>query len=469
MSASTQDFITGFDSTSSTTITGAQLTQQVNQATPYADKGLVVVTSDNSGAPNVPRADITTKWKNYIWLRIGASFVTPYVWNPNLSSPDSTYYNWVTIASASYGSQTIPGYALITNSVPSSAITSLDWSKVTGGPTAAVLNNYNTTYISNGYMNNTSLVFGDLAGGASGAGTQLQSPTIAVGVVTGQNLLAQSQTGVAGKLALGTITAANIANNTITAAQLVTNSGVATTAGGTGAVDPGLNILVPTTSIVGIPGAGSSTNASAPGDVLGISYNATTSKRGFVTIQRALLNLAEPTSQTYDQYLKVAAGGTTYSLATGIGATIGRILQRVVVTNTSSEAGNAGNNGTSYTNGKISTVIKITNFVPISASSTLVIRVSGIVMTNSSADNSRVNLFYDPSGTATFSGGYATAVVTWISTTWSGNSTGILFPDIIYKITSGQTTRMDFAFGFASSTFTPTMQANVGIEITEYL
>jgi hypothetical protein len=79
---STIDVVTPFDPTGYSTISGAQLEQFAGGIAPYSDKGFVVITTDTAGSPNVPAANTTTKWQNYIWLRISSTYVTAYVWNP---------------------------------------------------------------------------------------------------------------------------------------------------------------------------------------------------------------------------------------------------------------------------------------------------------------------------------------------------------------------------------------------------
>ena len=89
MSANTQDLNAPFDPTAYLNITGAQLLQLITGATPGTNNGIVIATSDVAGVPDVPDAATTTKWKNYIWLRRGATSNTPYIWNDAAAFDDT--------------------------------------------------------------------------------------------------------------------------------------------------------------------------------------------------------------------------------------------------------------------------------------------------------------------------------------------------------------------------------------------
>lgn len=132
MSISTQDLQVPFDPTGYGSITGAQLLQLLTGLYPNIG-GLVIPTNDVAGVPNVPDASTTTKWKNYIWLRIGAAAVTPYIWNDNAAS-DATLLKWQTIASASIGVGTITNDMIKDNTILDAKIASLDYSKLTNAP-----------------------------------------------------------------------------------------------------------------------------------------------------------------------------------------------------------------------------------------------------------------------------------------------------------------------------------------------
>lgn len=135
MPASAQDFLQAFDPTGYTTISGAQLLQYITGAAPFTDKGLIVSTTDDgSGNPSVPDAATTTKWQKYIWLRVAAAQVIPYIWNPAAAS-DVTLLKWQTVAQASIGIGTIVNAMIADNTIQDVKIANLSYSKLTGAPT----------------------------------------------------------------------------------------------------------------------------------------------------------------------------------------------------------------------------------------------------------------------------------------------------------------------------------------------
>lgn len=132
---STTDLVSGIDPTGFISITGAQLLTLVANGTPYTDKGLTILTTDDgSGNPDVPNAATTTKWKRYIWIRQSATATIPYVWNDNASS-NATYLKWQTIAAASIGIGTITNAMIADNTIQDVKIANLSYSKLTGAPT----------------------------------------------------------------------------------------------------------------------------------------------------------------------------------------------------------------------------------------------------------------------------------------------------------------------------------------------
>lgn len=438
------DFIAGLDPIAFTTITGGQLLQMVGGETPYTDKGIIVVTTDagSPAAPTVPNASTTTKWQNYMWLRVSSNYVTAYVWNPN-GNTDPTFLNWVTISSASIGPGSIQGYQIAADTITDSNIANVSSSKITGSVVVgwlAQLNNAQTAYGTNGLMQNTSVVFGDL----SGSGSTVAEPVIGVGIVTGQNGTAQSQTGVTGKTALGTMTGANIKNNTLTPLQMASNGGSASTALTTAATDPLQNIIVPTTSIVGIPASGSSTQAVAAGDVLAVGYNATAGQTGYVTMNRALLNVPEPVPVTdANKILQINSGGTAYAKVTGANTSaFGRILQRVTFLSASQQntSTNLALTGTSPTTANTALCTLFGSggtmaFTPLSASSTLLIE-AVVQLNNGAGANCFSVLFYgtNPVSSSMFSPSGA-------------NSVGA--SPTVYKLASPGTSAIDFYIYFA--------------------
>ena len=95
-----QDFVHGVDLSAYPTIAGADINNEVDLAYPAAYRGLNLITTDSAlNTPAVPTANITTKWKTYIWIRVphpSASVQTPalYSWNDNAPN-DATLLHWV--------------------------------------------------------------------------------------------------------------------------------------------------------------------------------------------------------------------------------------------------------------------------------------------------------------------------------------------------------------------------------------
>jgi len=312
--APTTDLAISFDPTGYTVIDGAQLNQLVTGAYPVNGIGFVVVTADSGLVPNPPNANVTTKWTNYIWLRVGATTLTAYVWNP--AGPATTaLLNWQTISSASIGPGTIIGSMIAANTIPATAIISLTYAQLTGAP--ALATGSTTALTADGlfntqFFNSNIFVWGDLQGSGLTPGTPVVAPLA--------------------------ITAAKIAANTITTAQLANNSHTASTELSTAAVDIATNISVPTTCVLGSP---SNVNfvpgtAVAAGDILAVNCDATgspTANTGLVLMRKAVLGAAEPAVQTYNQLPVCLAGATTYTLSNT--NTVGRVLQTVAVVDNS--------------------------------------------------------------------------------------------------------------------------------------
>lgn len=139
-------------SPSAASLTAAQLLQLVSEASPYTDKGMVVVTTDTvigSGAnqtlsPKVPDAATTTKWQRYIWIRISpqinngstvisGALVSAYIWNPGASS-DATYLCWTAIGIGTIGPGTITGSQIAAGTITDANISDVDWSKLLNVP-----------------------------------------------------------------------------------------------------------------------------------------------------------------------------------------------------------------------------------------------------------------------------------------------------------------------------------------------
>jgi hypothetical protein len=241
-----------------------------------------------------------------------------------------------------------------------------------------------TGYATHGLMNDNSQIFGVM----NGTGSTVAVPVLGTGVVVIGNMAKQS---VAGNQ---TALMGNIVDNSVTSVQLLNNGGSASSAFvAQAAVDPAYNISIPSKSLIGTP---SSTNYNlttsgvniAPGDVLAVNSTSggiVGNQTGWVTIRKALLTLAEPTSQTYPQIPFVAANSTAYSLGTLQGANsgnpVGRILQQQVtilsaLTSAVSHVSTASlpnYNATGMTPMKTVGAATSFTFTPLSASSTLYI------------------------------------------------------------------------------------------------
>lgn len=131
--SATADLLPPFDPTGYASITGAQLYQYLSGAAPVSDTGFTIVTSDSSGVPNVPDAATTTKWQRYLWIRITATSVNAYLWNPSATS-DATYLKWVSVNIAGIGAGSITGSMIADNTITDAKIISLDYTKLTGVP-----------------------------------------------------------------------------------------------------------------------------------------------------------------------------------------------------------------------------------------------------------------------------------------------------------------------------------------------
>lgn len=127
------DLTKGIDLTTKKTVSGSQLNQLVDVATPYTDKGLVVTTLDVAAVPEVPDAITVPKWTKYLWRRIMAASVVIYVWNEN-GATDATFLKWTPITIASIPDGSITTVKLANFAVTDDKVTSVHWNKITGKP-----------------------------------------------------------------------------------------------------------------------------------------------------------------------------------------------------------------------------------------------------------------------------------------------------------------------------------------------
>ena len=218
MSVSNTDLTIGFDPTGSGSITGAQLTQMVTGAAPYADKGLIVTTTDIAGVPDVPSVSTYAKLARYMWLRVSplTSAVTAYVWNPSLISiisytdagglPSSVSTNWMPLSNASIGAGSIQTGNIADGAVTDDKITSVNASKITGTVTDATIVKTTTTPATAGAI-----------GGSFGTGL-----TILTGAVDATAIDADAVTTT--KILDKNVTAAKLYGSATTSQIPVTNS-----------------------------------------------------------------------------------------------------------------------------------------------------------------------------------------------------------------------------------------------------
>ena len=401
MSINANDFIVGLDPTGQPTITGAQLAQLVNSATPETDRGLVLVTNDVDGVPNIPNASTTPAWKRYIWLRISATYVTGYVWNPG-GATDAKYLNWVSLSQAAIAPGSIQGYQIAPNTIVASNINSVSSASIQGSIVAAWLASLNpglTAISTDGVLTtslftNTGLVWGDLQGSGASPGTPVIKPL----AVTQTKIARQA---VAGSPILNAVTPASsgqIIDNSVTARQVFSNApttGLVDVTNSRGnstleaytvnGVDPLCNISVPkysgqrntTPSAIQIAAVGVSA-----GDVLGVN----TDKNGFVTIKPPSLftDVNVVTTANAGKVPQVASAGALDSGTWAMVAptTLGRILQRVTTISTAKSVTTYNTSPTArptmaaaLTTTNLKLAFSAAAFTPSNAASTIIVKV----------------------------------------------------------------------------------------------
>lgn len=196
----TNDLAAPFDPTAYDEITGAQLLQYLQGATPSSDRGFCLYTTDIAGVPVVPDAANTAEWKRYIWLRQTATSLAAYAWNDTASS-HATYLKWVSLNISGIGVGSITGDMIADNTITDIKIISLDWSKLTGVPPSFTPG-------------------GDAGGDLTGT---YPDPTIAAGAVTTSKIDDDAVTEA--KIADESVTYEKIAPNGVGLTQLRTNAG----------------------------------------------------------------------------------------------------------------------------------------------------------------------------------------------------------------------------------------------------
>lgn len=111
------DFNPGLDFTAINPATGGDHNSLVELATPKDDRGILLYSIDTAlNTPNVPNANIDTKFQRYMWVRIpfaGATNKTPqvYAWN-NDAPADATFLKWIDTAPDTSDFEAIANQAL---------------------------------------------------------------------------------------------------------------------------------------------------------------------------------------------------------------------------------------------------------------------------------------------------------------------------------------------------------------------
>lgn len=169
-----EDILAPFDPTGYTTISGAQLLQLISGATPYTDKGLLLVTADIGDVPQVPDAVTNVKWQRYGWIRVQTQSASLYVWSPN-SASDITFLNWVSVSVANIPAGSITGAQIANNTITDIKIANVSYGKLLNAPST---------------VNNGSAASGALAGtypAPTLAPNAVNNPNqITAGIITGQ-------------------------------------------------------------------------------------------------------------------------------------------------------------------------------------------------------------------------------------------------------------------------------------------
>ena len=398
----TADFITGFQATGHTSITAAQVDLLVNGATPASDRGLVVVTTDSAGVPQPPNATTTPLFANYIWLRL-----CPL-------TRAAILHIWNPLANYNMPYSNTSGNTMATF-----------WNPSTGAAVAA-------NSITNAQLAG-SITADKLAGGITTS--QL---------VDGNTFLALSTTPTVATQISGSFVTGFIINNAV-----ITGAKIA-----------------PTTIEASNIKAGAVTLAKM--DTTGAIYTCLYNAAANTPSWGAVPSIARPgsgvNSTTINKipYVLAAGAGDTGTWSMRDLPTAGCILQyRFFNLLDADETGVPG--PTMY---KTSATLKIDNFVPVSPTSTIVVKLDGLIYNTTGTSYIDTQLKIDKTS------GQANAFVVYASSDDSGLSNSnphVWTPTLEYKW-SNQTIRCDVIFTFrCQSSQVPTLKKNAYIEITEYV
>jgi len=395
MSLSILDVQAPFDLTAFSEITFAQLQQWLSGTTPFQDKGMIGATADVGGIPSVPNATNATgepKWQNYIWLRVGSSIVTPYVWNPNVAS-DPILLNWVPASSYTIPPGSITGSQIALNTITAANVSYINLNQVNGYSLAISSGN---TWTQHGVLQDTTAY----PSGVFLSGT-LGSPSVSAGSIIAAYMASQSVAGSS------TALAGTIVDNSVTTLQLKNNGGTQTSSAqqqSNAAVDPQYNMMVSNKSLVGTPSGSNfslsaSGIASTPGDLLGVNYDSTGAQAGFIQIRKSITVLTEPTASLATNQIPYVPAETVasdnivpYSFSSFQGAMnsqpVGRMMQflQTSTTTKTSTSGNLANNSSApNANATGMTALLSQAITPINAGSTIRLQFSGTIISTADA------------------------------------------------------------------------------------